>query len=313
MPKLLILSTGGALTIRRALGARDDQPFTLRSDLTVTIEEFANLPGSHLTPQQIFALSQRIQNLRDSFDSILVTTGSDTLEETAFLIDLLLPEGPPIVITGLPRLSGSGFPDANGLLAAITVAAAPSAANLGVLVVADGAIYAAAAVQMQFSQGVGMITAPTGFLGRVEGDQVYIRLQPLNRQWIAAPRLVEPVDLIRIGQGADDRQLRHSIADNVAGIVIETFGSGRVPPWWLPAIGEAIQRRIPVVAVSRAGAGGMGDEFGYVGAYHDLRKLGVIFAPDLSGIKARLKLMAALAVARSPAELRALFQERKDS
>jgi L-asparaginase len=57
----------------------------------------------------------------------------------------------------------------------------------------------------------------------------------------------------------------------------------------------------------------MGDEFGYVGAYHDLRKLGVIFAPDLSGIKARLKLMAALAVARSPAELRALFQERKDS
>ncbi len=127
------------------------------------------------------------------------------------------------------------------------------------------------------------------------------------RDWL------NPVDLIRIGQGADDRQLRHSIADNVAGIVIETFGSGRVPPWWLPAIGEAIQRRIPVVAVSRAGAGGMGDEFGYVGAYHDLRKLGVIFAPDLSGIKARLKLMAALAVARSPAELRALFQERKDS
>ncbi|PMP75740.1 MAG: asparaginase, partial [Chloroflexus aggregans] len=83
---------------------------------------------------------------------------------------------------------------------------------------------------------------------------------------------------------------------------------GRVTPWWLPTIGEAIRQRIPVVAVSRAGVGGLGDEFGFVGAYHDLRKLGVIFAHDLSGIKARLKLMAALAVARSPAELRTLFR-----
>lgn len=307
MPKLLILSTGGALAIRRALGARDDQ-LTVRPDLTVVIEEFANLPGSHLTPQQIFALAQRIQQVRDGYDGILVTTGSDTLEEAAFLIDLLLPAGSPVVITSLPRLSTSGVSETNGLQAAMTVAATPAVAGAGALVVVDNTIYAAATIQTQFSQGPGMVTAPLGTLGRVEGDQISLRLQPVGRQQIAAPRLVEPVDLIRIGVGADDRQLRHSIADNVAGIVIETLGSGRVPPWWLPAIGEAVQRRIPVVVVSRAGAGGLGDEFGYVGAYHDLRKLGVIFAPDLNGIKARLKLMAALAVARSPAELRVLFR-----
>ncbi|WP_322511975.1 asparaginase [Chloroflexus sp.] len=308
MPKILILSTGGALAIRRALGSRDDQPLTLRSDLTVTIEEFANVPGSHLTPQQVLALAQRILALRDTYDGIVVASGSDTLEETAYLLDLLVPEGRPLTVTSLPRLNASGAPATNGLQAAITVAATSAAAGLGALVVIDDTIYAAAAVQAQFSRGTGMFTAVGSALGRVEGEQAYIRLRPLARQHIPASRLVEPVDLIRIGQGADDRQLRHSIADNVAGIVIETFGSGRVPPWWLPALGEAVQRRIPVVAVSRAGAGGLGDEFGFVGAYHDLRKLGVIFAPDLSGVKARLKLMAALAVARSPAELRALFR-----
>lgn len=308
MPKILILSTGGALVIRRALGSRDDQSFTLRTDLTVTIEEFTNLPGSHLTPQQIFALAQRINTIREGYDGIVVASGSDTLEETAYLLDLLLPDGPPLAVTSLPRLNASGATATNGLQAAITVAATPAAAGLGALVVADDTIYAATTVRAQFSQGMGMFTAAHGALGRVEGDQAFIRWRPLARQHIAAPRLVEPVDLIRVGQGADDRQLRHSIADNVAGIVIETFGSGRVPPWWLPALGEAVQRRIPVVATSRAGAGGLGDEFGFVGAYHDLRKLGVIFAPDLSGVKARLKLMAALAVARSPAELRALFR-----
>lgn len=308
MPKILILSTGGALVVRRALGSRDDQPLALRSDLIVTIEEFTNLPGSHLTPQQVLALVQRINTLRDMYDGIVVASGSDTLEETAYLIDLLLPDGPPLAVTSLPRLNASGAAATNGLQAAITVAATPAASGLGALVVVDDTIYAAAVVQSHFSQGTGMFTAAGGALGRVEGDHAHLRWRPLARQHIAAPRLVEPVDLIRVAQGADDRQLRHSITDNVAGIVIETLGSGRVPPWWLPALGEAVQRRIPVVAASRAGAGGLGDEFGFVGAYHDLRKLGVIFAPNLSGVKARLKLMAALAVARSPAELRALFR-----
>ncbi len=309
MPRIVILSTGGVIAIRRALGSRDDQPVSLRPDLTVSIEEFANLPGSHLTPQQVFVLAQRVISARAGCDGVVVATGSDTLEEVAYLLDLLVPDGSPLIVTNLPRLNPSGAAEPNGLLDALTVAASPGAANLGALVVVETSIYAAATLQTQFSQGSGMFTAPgNGILGRVEGDQVNIRLRPLARQQIAAPRLVEPVDLIRIAQGADARLLRHSIADNVAGIVLETFGSGRVPPWWLPAIAEAVQCRIPVVVVSRAGAGGLGDEFGFVGAYHDLRKLGVIFAPDVNGIKARLKLMAALAVARSPAELRTLFR-----
>ncbi|PMP81603.1 MAG: asparaginase, partial [Chloroflexus aggregans] len=127
MPKLLILSTGGALVIRRALGSRDEQSLTLRPDLAVTVEEFANLPGSHLTPQQVFALAQRILAVREGYDGIVVASGSDTLEETAYLLDLLLPDGPPLTITSLPRLNASGAFASNGLSAAISVATTPSA------------------------------------------------------------------------------------------------------------------------------------------------------------------------------------------
>jgi L-asparaginase len=115
------------------------------------------------------------------------------------------------------------------------------------------------------------------------------------------------VDLIKIGQGAEDRMLRHSIEDGVAGIVIEAFGSGRVPPWWLPAISEALAQRTAVVIATRCGAGSLHDEYGYVGAFHDLQRLGLLFAHNLSGAKARIKLMVALGAARKPGELKAWF------
>jgi L-asparaginase len=118
------------------------------------------------------------------------------------------------------------------------------------------------------------------------------------------------VDLIRITQGADDRLLRHSIADNVAGVVLEAFGGGRVPPWWLPTLADAIARRVMVVIATRCIGGSLGDEYGYVGSYHDLLRLRTLFAPHLGGSKARIKLMVALGAARSPDEVRQWFHAK---
>ncbi|HMQ29278.1 MAG TPA: hypothetical protein PKD53_01060 [Chloroflexaceae bacterium] len=105
------------------------------------------------------------------------------------------------------------------------------------------------------------------------------------------------------------RLLRHSVEDGVAGVVIEAFGGGRVPPWWLPHLAEAMERRTAVLIASRSGAGGLGDEYGSVGAFHDLRRLGVLFAHNLSGPKARVKLMAALGAARGMGEPRGFFPD----
>ena len=93
----------------------------------------------------------------------------------------------------------------------------------------------------------------------------------------------------------------------MAGLVLEAFGGGRVPPWWLPGIREATQQRTAVVVATRCGAGSLHDQHGYVGSFHDLQRLGVLFAHQLDGLKARIKLMVALGAARKMEEVRAWF------
>jgi L-asparaginase len=287
---------------------RDQLP---RNTIQLQFEVFSNLPSSHLTPHQLLNLAQRVNSLfaTDETDGIVITHGTDTLEETAFLLDLTVNTVRPLVLTGAMRTATTvGYDGIANLAAAIRVAATPQAATAGALVVFNESIFAARSVQKTHCQNLDAFSAPgSGPIGRVEGEHVWLQYLPTNRQFVNCQRIEERVDLIRATQGADDRQLRHALADKVAGVVIETFGSGRVPPWWLPAISELIQHRCAVVITTRCGAGSLHDDYGYVGAYHDLVRLGAIFAHNLNGPKARIKLMVALGTARRPSELRGWF------
>ncbi len=320
MPYVLVITTGGTIATRRgptvagavpSLKGEDLLAMLPRGGIELAFEEFANLPSSHFTPARALELSQLVAAAleRPDVDGVVVTHGTDTLEETAYLLDLTLRSPKPVVFTGAMRAATSvAYDGLANLAAAVRVAASPAAQELGVTVVFDEAIYAAAEVQNVHTQARSAFAAPdSGPLGRVEGERVWVQRRPAARQHIPCQRLEEMVDLIRLAQGADVRLLRHCIEDGVAGIVIEAFGGGRVPPWWLPHLSEAMQRRTAVLIASRCGAGGLGDEYGYVGAYHDLRRLGVLFAHNLSGPKARIKLMAALGVARGMSELRSFF------
>ena len=321
MKKVVIITTGGTIAMKRnspmvggavpMLKGEDFLAQLPRTGIELVFEEFSNLPSSHLTPVQGLELSQRIESvlLAPDVDGVVVTHGTDTLEETAYLLDLTINSPKPIVVTGAMRMATMlGYDGMFNLAAAIRVAAAPEARELGTLVVFNEQIFAASEAQKVHSQSSDAFAAPgSGPLGRVEGERVWLRHRMPRRTFIPCSRLEELVDLIKIGQGADDRMLRHAIEDGVAGIVIEAFGSGRVPPWWLPAISEAIAQRTTVVIATRCGAGSLYDEYGYVGAYHDLQRLGVLFAHNLSGVKARIKLMVALGAARKPGELRAWF------
>lgn len=282
-----------------------------RSGVELVFQEFANVPSSHLTPVQALDLSRRVDAaLRaPDVDGVVVTHGTDTLEETAFLLDLTVHSPKPVVVTGAMRTATMvGYDGMANLAAAIRVAVAPEARELGTLVAFNDALFAASEVQKTHCQSTEAFSAPdSGPIGRAEGERIWITHRPMRRQHIPCSRLEEMVDLITVTQGSDVRQLRHAIEDGVAGIVIEALGSGRVPPWWLPLITEAIQRRTMVCITTRCRAGGLGDEYGYVGAYHDLRKAGVVFAHHLNGPKARIKMMVALAAARRVEELRAWF------
>jgi L-asparaginase len=322
MKRIVVISTGGTIAMRSrtmvggavpAINNEEFQAMLPRSGVELTFEEFMNVPSSHLTPSAALDLSHRVEALllAPEVDGVVLTHGADTLEETAFLLDLTVRAEKPVVLTSATRAATNpSYDGVINLAAAIRVAAAPAARELGVVMVCDDTLYPAASVQYVHSQARHAFAAPNGGpLGRIDGEQLQLAYRPLPRQVIPCSRLEERVDLIRVTQGADQRQLRHSLDDGVAGIVLETFGSGRVPPWWLPLIGEAAQRRIALVVTSRCAAGGLGDEYGYVGAAHDLKRLGAIFAHHISGPQARIKLMVALGAARTPQELRRWFAE----
>ena len=320
MKRAVIITTGGTIAMKRGpmvggavpmLKGEDFLAQLPRTGIELAFEEFTNLPSSHLTPAQAHDLSRRVEAaLRaPDVDGVVITHGTDTLEETAMLLDLTINSPKPVVLTGAMRTATAlGYDGMVNLAAAIRVAVAPEAREHGALVVFNNHIFAAYEAQKVDSQSTDAFAAPgSGPIGRVEDERVWMLHRPTRRQYIPCARIEEMVDLITITQGSDERLLRHSIDDGVAGIVLDAFGSGRVPPWWLPTISEAIQRRTAICIASRCGAGTLGDEYGYVGAYHDLERLGVLFAHNLNGPKARIKLMVALGAARRIEEVRAWF------
>jgi L-asparaginase len=320
LKKVVVITTGGTIAMKRSpmvggavpmLKGDDFMALLPRGGVDLAFEEFANLPSSHLTPAQVLELGQRVEAAlaAPDVDGVVVTHGTDTLEESAYLLDLTINSHKPIAVTGAMRTATMpGYDGMLNLAAAIRVAAAEEARDLGAMVVFNDQIFAASEAQKTHSQRANAFESPgSGPLGCVEGERVWLHHRPARRQFIPCSRLEELVDLITIGQGASERLMRHSIEDGVAGIVLEAFGGGRVPPWWLPLIAEAIAQRTVVVIATRCGAGSLYDEYGYVGAYHDLKRLGVLFAHNLSGVKARIKLMVALGAARKPEELRSWF------
>jgi L-asparaginase len=318
---ILCLTTGGTIAMKRgpmvggavpSLKGQDFLALLPRNEYQVVFEEFANLPSSHLTTPMIIELIRRVEARVQLPDvaGVVLTHGTDTLEETAYLLDLTLPAGKPIVVTGAMRTANAvGYDGIANLAAAIRVAGSEAAQDQGVLVAFNEQIFAAAHVQKVHSQALCAFAAPSaGPLGSTSSGVPIFFQRVTQHQTIPLNRLEEPVDLLTVTQGGDDRLLRAAIESGARGLVIEALGSGRVPPWWIPLLQNARARGIPVLITSRTGAGDLGDEYGYVGAYHDLRRLGCLFAPGLNGPKARVKLMLALGAVKVADDVRQYFE-----
>jgi L-asparaginase len=288
----------------------------------IEFEEVSRLPGPHVTPERMWNLARRAAAWLDrpDVDGLVITHGTDTLEETAYLLDLLLLSPKPVVMVGAIRTASEpGWDGPANLLAAVRVAADPKSADRGVLVVMNEQILTASEVQKVHTESSGSFASPEfGPVGVIDAGRVrYARMAPRPGEWrdpaadtgLRVSRLESRVDLIKATSGADDRFLRCSVASEVKGIVLEAMGRGNLPPPMKPGIAAAVAAGIPVVISSRYGQGSVQERYGYDGGGHDLAKLGVIFSGRLTGLKARMKLMVALGYANSDAELRRIFEE----
>lgn len=313
-----IVTTGGTIAMKEKKGAgalpaltAEDLKSLLPPDIgPLETEEFCNLPSAHMTTDFIFKLSQRVKEIMaaDEVIGVVITHGTDVMEETAYLLDLVVDTEKPIVLTGAMRnASQVGYDGIANLKASIRVATSSEARDLGALVVMNDEIHAARYVTKTHTQALNTFQSPSwGPLGRVDGDRAVIGKR-VKREHIPCQRLAADVPLMKLAVGLDERFLSQAIERRADGAVIEALGGGRVPPWWMPSIKEAINRGLVVVIASRCPAGRLYDEYGFVGGYRDLKKVGVIFSEGLSGQKARIKLMAALGVTRDKETIQRFF------
>ncbi len=322
MGRVAVLTTGGTVAMRYDPEAGGPIPLLSPEELTASLppgapelalEAICNLPSSHFTVETLWRIRERAAAWAadPEVDGVVITHGTDTLEETAYLLDLTVPGETPIVVTGAMRsASDPGYDGPANLWASIRVAASPQARGLGALVVLNDEIHAARFVTKMDTLSTATFQSPGwGPLGRVEGDQVYIPWR-LEREVIPCRRLEERVALIKLGVGMPPDPLEDALRRGVRGVVLEGLGGGRIPPWWLPTIERAVAEGVIVVVASRCPGGRVWDAYGYRGAHRTLRELGCLFSPHLNGQKARVRLMVVLGSADSPEEVARLWKRR---
>jgi L-asparaginase len=277
----------------------------------VEVIEFGRHPGPHMTLPQMMALADLLRATLDrpDIDGAVITHGTDTLEETAYLLDLTTTGDKPVALVGAMRNSSEmGWDGPPNLLSAMRVAAADGARGLGVLVVMNDTILAASEATKTHTEAFDSFQSPDfGPLGVVDRGEAIIRRPCFKRQHLPASEITEPVFVIKLAAGVDSTLIDAAIDAGARGLVIEALGRGNVPPAAMPAIRRATTAAIPVVLVSRCPRGRVYDSYGYEGGGRQLRQLGVIFSDFLSSQKARIKLALALSLTSDPGEIRALF------
>jgi L-asparaginase len=275
------------------------------------LTNFGRLPGPHVTPATMLELARAVRaKLADeAVDGVVITHGTDTLEETAYCLDLLLASPKPVVFVGAMRNSSElSWDGPANLRSAVRVAAAAEARELGVLVVMNEELIAAVEATKTHTEKTDTFQSRDfGPLGLVDKDRVIVTRRPARREHIVTERIEERVDIIKMYAGADGRFINFALESGARGLVIEGLGRGNVTVAALGAIEQAIQQGIPVVITSRCPRGRVLDTYGYEGGGRQLTQLGAILGGLLPSHKARIKLMLALGAGYDLLRLRELF------
>ena len=282
----------------------------LKREARLTLEDYARLPGPHVTPSWMWVLRRRVALLLadPGVDGVVITHGTDTLEETAYLLDLTLDSPKPVVFCGAMRtISDPGWDGPANLRAAVRTAVHLGARDRGVLIVVGEELHSAAEATKWHTQRLAAFRSPRGPIGQIDHGEVVFHRPPQRQPAFRPGRLVRDVDLHVMAAGSDGALLRASIARGARGLVIEATGCGNVPPAVLPALRAALSKGIAVVLVSRCAEGRVAPIYGYEGGGRTLLDMGLIFGGDLPGPKARIRLMVVLGVASDVAEAGRLF------
>lgn len=324
MKKVAVIFNGGTITMKvdpkiqaavPTLTGEEIMSMVTGIEDFATIESytFSKLPGPHMTPEIMLDLSKYITSLlnREDITGVVVTHGTDSLEETAYLLDLTINSEKPVIITGSMRNSSElGYDGPANLAASICTAISDEAKNRGVLVCFNDELHCASEVTKANSMSLNAFQTPSfGPIGIVDNNEVIFYRESTKKQHFNIEKVESNVDLIKCVTGMDSRLVNFCVKNGDKGLIIEGMGRGNIPPKMVEGIKNAIMNNVAVVIVSRCYQGRVLDSYGYHGGGKELRNLGIIFGDNLPGQKARIKLMLALSVTNDLEEVRKIFEE----
>ena len=323
--EIFMISIGGSISMTAPSKSESVSPSLKGEDLlqivpnvnqiaSIHVESPYTIPSCHLSLTHLMALSNRVSEIAESNPEagIVITTGTDTLEEAAYFIDFNYRHPNPVVITGAMRDSTQLSSDVSrNILDSVLVAACKECRNLGALVVLNGEIHAARDVTKTHTTDVSSFKSPMlGPLGIIHGMKVVMWRKNYRREFVETKRVATRVELIKCVIGGDSRAMYALMDMGVDGFVVEGFGGGHVPPVMRDAISRGIKKDIPIVITSRCHWGELlVNTYDYQGSEIDLRDIGALFTDCLSGQKARIKLSLVLGAGLSRRKLARYFPD----
>ena len=335
-PVVTYIATGGTIAMKRDAESKAPVPAVEGQDLLneveglnqyarVEVDNFSNTPSVGFGPAEWVALHQRVSQALDRPEvaAVIVSHGTDTMEETAYFLDLTLDSSKPVILFGAQRNASEKDSDGpRNLFNAVRVGVSDDARDKGVMIVMNHQISAARDVTKTHTTDINSFqSGNNGFLGRVDDDQVMFDRSPARRRHIAlqAGRQADRqanrkkgslcrVDIVAMYGGADDLMMQAAINAGAKGIVIQALGAGNVNSTLFVAIREAIEAGVKVVIASRVPKGRVQPIYGYQGGGQSLAEIGAVFADDLSPQKARILLMLALQEDLDRVSLQHLFK-----
>ena len=311
LPRILLIATGGTIAGSASDATATTGYFAGSLSATALLEAVPELfTRAHFSLSQPFSLDSRdmgpghwLQLAREvglacanpAIDGVVITHGTDTLEETAFFLDRVLAPGKPVVMTCAMRPATAHSADGPlNLLQAVAVAGSAEAAGLGVLVVVNERIHAANGLAKRHTQAVEAFDRSGAVLGWANPLRFDLWPRAITRR----PEMLDTlgnlprVDVLWVGAGSDPNLLAAAVAHGARALVLALPGNGSIPAAWLSGVGMALAKGIPVVRASRVGEGCVTPDA--------LDQPSLIPAGTLSPQQARVALMLALGGGLAP-------------
>ena len=302
--KILVLHTGGTISMQADNTGKVvtnienpmNQVLVPLKDIQVTVLDFFNMPSPHMTPAHMLLLYQKIKSAGNQFDGVVITHGTDTLEETAYFLDTMEIPDIPVVLTGAMRSSNElGSDGVYNYLSALRVAADKKARGKGVLVVMNDEIHAAKYVTKTHTTNVSTFQTPThGPLGLIMKQEILYFKTAEPRVRFDLDSVTGLIPIIPAYTGMKTEILDMLDFKAIDGLIIEAFGAGNLPQEVAEKLAQITAQGLPIALVSRCFNGIAEPVYAYAGGGVQLHESGIFFVKELNAPKARIKLLIAL-------------------